>query len=45
VRGQRLGLIMFGSRVDHFLPAHYRVTVRAGDRVSAGISVIGDLVQ
>jgi phosphatidylserine decarboxylase len=45
VRGQRLGLIMFGSRVDHFLPAGYRVTVRAGDRVSAGISVIGDLVQ
>jgi phosphatidylserine decarboxylase len=45
VRGQRLGLIMFGSRVDHFLPAGYRVTVRTGDRVSAGISVIGDLLQ
>ena len=45
VRGQRLGLIMFGSRVDHFLPAGYRVTVRTGDRVSAGISVIGDLLR
>lgn len=44
VRGQRVGLIMFGSRVDHFLPAGYRVTVRIGDRVSAGISVIGDLL-
>lgn len=45
VRGQRLGLIMFGSRVDHFLPVSYRVTVRTGDRVTGGISVIGDLLQ
>ena len=45
VRGQRLGLIMFGSRVDHFIPLGYRVMVRAGDRVSAGVSVIGDLSQ
>ncbi len=42
-RGQRLGLIMFGSRVDHFIPLAYRVTVQTGDRVSAGVSVIGDL--
>jgi phosphatidylserine decarboxylase len=45
VRGQRLGLIMFGSRVDHFLPVGYRVTVRTGDRVTGGMSVIGDLLQ
>ena len=45
IRGQRLGLIMFGSRVDHFLPVGYRVTVRTGDRVTGGISVIGDLLQ
>jgi phosphatidylserine decarboxylase len=44
-RGQRLGLIMFGSRVDHFLPLAYGVTVRTGDRVSAGASVIGELLQ
>jgi phosphatidylserine decarboxylase len=44
-RGQRLGLIMFGSRVDHFMPLAYRVTVRTGDRVSAGESVIGELLQ
>ncbi len=44
-RGQRIGLIMFGSRVDHFMPLAYRVTVRAGDRVSAGESVIGELPQ
>jgi len=44
-RGQRVGLIMFGSRVDHFMPLAYRVTVRTGDRVSAGESVIGELLQ
>ena len=43
VRGQRLGLIMFGSRVDHFMPLGCRITVQAGDRVSAGESVIGEL--
>jgi len=42
-RGERLGLIMFGSRVDHFIPLGYRITVQTGDRVSAGVSVIGDL--
>jgi phosphatidylserine decarboxylase len=41
-RGQRIGLIMFGSRVDHFLPRQYRVAVRVGDRVRAGETVIGE---
>jgi phosphatidylserine decarboxylase len=39
---QRVGLIMFGSRVDHFLPAGYRATVKVGDRVRAGLSIIGE---
>lgn len=39
--GQRIGLIMFGSRVDHFFPSEYRVTVELGQRVRAGESVIG----
>jgi phosphatidylserine decarboxylase len=43
--GQRIGLIMFGSRVDHLLPLHYRVVVRVGERVRAGESVIGELTQ
>ena len=43
--GQRVGIIMFGSRVDHFLPPEYRVTVRAGQHVKAGESVIGELAQ
>lgn len=43
--GQRIGLIMFGSRVDHFLPPEYRVTVSLGDRVRAGESIIGAIEQ
>jgi phosphatidylserine decarboxylase len=39
--GQRIGLIMFGSRVDHFFPPEYRVTVSVGQRVRAGESIIG----
>ncbi len=43
--GQRVGIIMFGSRVDHFLPIEYRAAVKVGDRVKAGESVIGELAQ
>jgi phosphatidylserine decarboxylase len=42
-RGQRIGLIMFGSRVDHFLPRDYQVAVEVGDRVRAGETIIGEL--
>jgi phosphatidylserine decarboxylase len=41
-RGQRIGLIMFGSRVDHFLPRKYRIAVQLGDRVRAGETIIGE---
>jgi phosphatidylserine decarboxylase len=43
--GQRIGLIMFGSRVDHFLPPEYRVVIALGERVRAGRTVIGELEQ
>ena len=42
-RGQRFGLICFGSRVDVFLPAGTELKVMRGDRVKAGTSVLGDL--
>ena len=42
-RGQRFGLICFGSRLDVYLPADTDVSVRAGDRVKAGTSVLGEL--
>ena len=35
-RGQPMGLIKFGSRVDLVVPAGYRVLVKKGDRVKNG---------
>ncbi len=43
VRGQRVGLIRFGSRVDVYLPADASLSVRTGDHVRAGESVLGVL--
>lgn len=40
-RGQRFGLICFGSRLDVYLPADARLAVKVGDRVSAGSSILG----
>jgi phosphatidylserine decarboxylase len=40
-RGDRCGIIMFGSRVDLYLPAVVAIRVRSGDRLRAGESVIG----
>jgi phosphatidylserine decarboxylase len=40
-RGERLGLICFGSRVDLYLPVDSQVQVKTGDRVKAGSSIIG----
>lgn len=41
-RGDRIGLIRYGSRVDVFLPDDATVLVREGDRVRAGESAIAD---
>ncbi|GBC59617.1 phosphatidylserine decarboxylase [Desulfonema ishimotonii] len=43
VRGQRFGIICFGSRLDIYLPPDFRPDVSVGDRVSAGASVLGCL--
>ncbi len=43
VRGQRFGLICFGSRLDVYLPADASIEVNTGDIVKAGTSVIGKL--
>ena len=42
-RGERFGMIMFGSRVDLFLPAGVVPVVQHGDRVRAGTSVIAEV--
>ena len=41
--GQQIGLIRFGSQVDMVLPRNVQLRVKAGDRVEAGSSVIGEL--
>lgn len=42
-RGQRVGLIKFGSRVDVLLHESARVNVKIGDRVKGGASVLAHL--
>jgi phosphatidylserine decarboxylase len=42
-KGERFGLIRFGSRLDIFLPKNAEIKVKVGDRVSAGRDVVGVL--
>jgi phosphatidylserine decarboxylase len=39
-RGQRVGLIKFGSRVDVLLPADAAIKIKVGDKVKGGSSVL-----
>ena len=41
-RGERVGLIRFGSRVDVFVPQDFVVRVKRGERVSAGTSILAE---
>ena len=40
-RGQRFGLICFGSRLDVYLPNDAEIRVAVGEKVQAGSSVLG----
>lgn len=42
-KGERFGLIRFGSRVEVFLPPDSRITVKLGDKVTAGQTRMGYL--
>jgi phosphatidylserine decarboxylase len=42
---ERVGLIKFGSRVDVMLGPEWQVTVKPGDRVAAGSSVIARIEE
>ncbi len=42
-RGQRFGLIRFGSRVDLYLPLKTQIEVATGQKVKAGETVLGYL--
>lgn len=43
LRGQRFGLIHFGSRLDVYLPPQTQIQVRLGQQVFGGASVLGIL--
>jgi phosphatidylserine decarboxylase len=43
-RGERFGLIMFGSRTDTYLPEGCQVTVTEGQRVKGGETVLARFV-
>lgn len=44
-RGQRFGMIRFGSRTEIYLPLDARVAVRVGDHVEGGRTVIARVVE
>ncbi len=43
LRGQRMGMIKFGSRVDVLMPADVELRVKPGERVKGGSSILGVL--
>ena len=43
VRGERYGLIRFGSRMDTFLPIGTNLRVAVGQRVKGGETIVGEL--
>jgi phosphatidylserine decarboxylase len=44
-RGQRVGLIKFGSRTDIILPAEAEILVKTGQRVKGGSSIIAEVPE
>jgi phosphatidylserine decarboxylase len=44
-RGQRVGLIKFGSRVDVLLPGHAELHVKKGDHVKGGSSILATIPE
>jgi len=41
-KGERIGIIKFGSRMDVLLGPEWRITVEEGQRVSAGSSILAE---
>ena len=45
VRGERIGMIKFGSRVDVFFQPTAKVNVKMREKVKVGLSVIGEIEE
>lgn len=45
VRGERVGMIKFGSRVDLFLPPSAKINVKLRDKTKVGLTVIAELEE
>ncbi|MCX7834338.1 MAG: phosphatidylserine decarboxylase family protein [Ignavibacteria bacterium] len=41
--GMRFGMIKFGSRVDLFIPINSEITVKIGEKVKAGVTILAKL--
>jgi phosphatidylserine decarboxylase len=39
-RGERMSLIQFGSRCDLYVPLHYKIMVKPGDKVVGSRTVM-----
>jgi phosphatidylserine decarboxylase len=45
LRGQRMGMIRFGSRTDIYLPPSAEIRVKLGDRVLGGETILAELKE
>ena len=43
-KGERFGLIRFGSRMDVYLPRHSAIQVKVGEKVKGGSSILAELL-
>jgi len=43
--GQRFGFILFGKKVDVYLPLHCRIQVNIGDHVKSGSDIIATIIH
>ncbi|HUR80403.1 MAG TPA: phosphatidylserine decarboxylase family protein [Thermoanaerobaculia bacterium] len=44
-RGERIGMIKFGSRVDVFFPANAHILVKPGDKPKAGLTILAEIPE
>jgi len=45
IKGERIGLIRFGSRVDLWLPETAAIKVRLGQKVTAGQTILAEFTD